>query len=481
LAREFAIGFKTLKDEIIVDKLPIEGNIPSWLEGTLVRNGPAKFEFGKRRYNTWLDGMAMLNKFSFKEGTISYANKYIQSNTLKENSKANTIKVAEFATDPCRTIFQRFHSMFFPKFTDNTSVNIAHIADKYVAMTETSIPIEFDTETMATLAHLDYTGKVKGQLTTAHPHYDFERNEIYNYTTQMFIVSHYNIYRLPYGANERILVSSIPVLEPSYMHSFGMTENYIILAEFPLEVYPGILLIGFSLLDRPFIENFNWRPRQGTNFLVVRKSGGELVGKYNTDPFFAFHHINAFEEGDNIVLDIAAFEDASIIRELFLDRLCGEEPDDLSFAEFRRYHIPLHGGKVCYESISDQTIELPRINYRHYNAKSYNHAYGISFIKDRPGDWYNQLVKINIEQKDALVWHEEHCYPGEPVFVPSSDATREDDGVILSVVLNAQESLSFLLVLNAQTFTELGRATVPLSLPFGFHGQYLPLISPEQL
>lgn len=477
MAREFAIGFKTLNDEITVDELPIEGTIPPWLEGTLVRNGPAKFEFGKRRYNTWLDGMAMLNKFSFNGGTVSYANKYIQSNTLKENSKADAIKVAEFATDPCRNIFQRVHSMFFPKFTDNTSVNIANIADKFVAMTETSIPIEFDTETMATLAHMDYTGKVKGQLTTAHPQYDFEQNEIYNYTTNMFVVSHYNIYRLPQGAKERILVSSIPVLEPSYMHSFGMTDNYIILAEFPLVVYPAVLLIGFSLLDRPFIENYSWRPQKGTNFHVVRKSDGKVVGKYNTDPFFAFHHINAFEIGDNIVLDISAFEDNRIIQELFLDRLCGEEPDVLSWAEFRRYHIPLHGGKVSYESISNQTIELPRINYRHYNAKPYNHAYGISYMKNRPGDWYNQLVKINIEQKEALVWHEAHCYPGEPVFVPTPDATREDDGVILSVVLNAQESLSFLLVLDAQTFTELGRATVPLALPFGFHGQFLPLIT----
>lgn len=70
------------------------------------------------------------------------------------------------------------------------------------------------------------------------------------------------------------------------------------------------------------------------------------------------------------------------------------------------------------------------------------------------------------------MWREEDCYPGEPVFVPAPDATTEDDGVLLSVVLDSRERRSWLLVLDAAGFTELARATVPHAIPFGFHGQF---------
>jgi beta,beta-carotene 9',10'-dioxygenase len=68
----------------------------------------------------------------------------------------------------------------------------------------------------------------------------------------------------------------------------------------------------------------------------------------------------------------------------------------------------------------------------------------------------------------------EHLIPGEPVFVPSPDARREDDGVLLSVVLDGRTGSSFLLVLDASSLEELARAEVPHQIPFGFHGQYAP-------
>ncbi len=52
------------------------------------------------------------------------------------------------------------------------------------------------------------------------------------------------------------------------------------------------------------------------------------------------------------------------------------------------------------------------------------------------------------------------------------DDRGEDDGVLLSVVLDGRTASSYLLVLDAATMTELGRARVPHHIPFGFHGQY---------
>ena len=68
---------------------------------------------------------------------------------------------------------------------------------------------------------------------------------------------------------------------------------------------------------------------------------------------------------------------------------------------------------------------------------------------------------------------QEDCYPGEPVFVPQPGRQAEDDGVILSVVLDAKRGTSFLLVLNAATFEEIARAEIPQPVLIGYHGMYL--------
>jgi carotenoid cleavage dioxygenase-like enzyme len=44
--------------------------------------------------------------------------------------------------------------------------------------------------------------------------------------------------------------------------------------------------------------------------------------------------------------------------------------------------------------------------------------------------------------------------------------------VILSVVLDARQGRSFLLVLDARSFEEVARAGAPHVIPFGFHGAY---------
>jgi carotenoid cleavage dioxygenase-like enzyme len=82
------------------------------------------------------------------------------------------------------------------------------------------------------------------------------------------------------------------------------------------------------------------------------------------------------------------------------------------------------------------------------------------------------MVKIDIDQRLAHTWYQEGQYPGEPVFIPAPDAQAEDEGVILSVVLDSAAGRSYLLVLDAQRFTELARAEVPQHIPFGFHGQF---------
>jgi beta,beta-carotene 9',10'-dioxygenase len=79
----YGAGFRSLTREIREPMaLPVEGKLPSSLKGTLLRTGPAKFEVGSRTYNHWFDGLAMLHRFAFKDGGVTYANRFLKSKAL---------------------------------------------------------------------------------------------------------------------------------------------------------------------------------------------------------------------------------------------------------------------------------------------------------------------------------------------------------------------------------------------------------------
>jgi torulene dioxygenase len=72
----------------------------------------------------------------------------------------------------------------------------------------------------------------------------------------------------------------------------------------------------------------------------------------------------------------------------------------------------------------------------------------------------------------AKIWRENDCVPGEPIFVPSPNATEEDDGVVLSMVLDARSVKSMLIVLNAKDMNEIARPELDIVFPLGFYGVF---------
>src|SRR5829696_9282309 len=168
------LGFTSLDEETAVDSLAVKGDVPGWLTGALVRVTPAKLEVGERRLAHWFDGVAMLNRFGFADGRVSYKNRFIDSVAYRD-SKEGEWRHGGFATDPCRSIFKRVQSVFSPDFTDNPNVNMARLGERYIAMTETPLPIQIDPETLDTVGRLEYADKLKAHVTTAHPHHDRER------------------------------------------------------------------------------------------------------------------------------------------------------------------------------------------------------------------------------------------------------------------------------------------------------------------
>jgi beta,beta-carotene 9',10'-dioxygenase len=124
MSNQFKGGLKTQSHEIVVEELSVEGNIPDWLVGSLIRNTPAQYEIKDRSYRHWFDGLAMLHSFAFENGRVSDRNRFIQSRGYRENNETGEINFLEFATDPNQTLFHRllttfqnipfgFHGQFF--------------------------------------------------------------------------------------------------------------------------------------------------------------------------------------------------------------------------------------------------------------------------------------------------------------------------------------------------------------------------------
>lgn len=173
IAPSSALGLSTLEREVVVDELSLSGELPSWLAGSLLRTGPAKFEIGEQRMRHWFDGLAMLHRFTIADGRVSYGNRFLESRSYRAAQEQGRMVYGEFATDPCRSLFKRVQSIFSPinALPDNANINVTRLGERFIAMTETPLPVQFDARTLKAADVRPY--RAPGHLSTAPHHIPF--------------------------------------------------------------------------------------------------------------------------------------------------------------------------------------------------------------------------------------------------------------------------------------------------------------------
>ncbi|CAH1249331.1 BCO2 [Branchiostoma lanceolatum] len=522
--------YKTYTEHPDPVKAVIKGNFPKWLSGGLVRNGPGMFDIGEDKINHWFDGLGIMHRFSFKDGEVTYRSKYLRGDTYERCMKENRIAFTGFGSvhypDPCKNIFRRFLSYFrMEEPTDNCNVNFINVGDDYFVCTETKMMRKIDIETLDTKEKIDVSNYVTVQVSTAHPHYGLEDGATFNMGSQFGKETSYNIIKVPRpdkGQNDSLekaeILYKIPATyprSPSYYHSFGITDNYIVFVEQPLTMN---LLRLFTARIRGVGMNtcFDFSSTTPVRFHLVNRETAEHVStKYLADSFFVFHHINAYEDDGNVVVDLCAYTDDTIMNSLYMAdlRKSGEEGAkkwrETPNVFPRRYVFPINvtedtpkgenlvkldytdatavlkeeeDGSVYVHCVHDDLVsqeevpgyEAPNVNYWKYSGRKYQFAYGLC-VHDK-GTVMNKLVKLDVRNKKAVgLWHEKDMYPSEPIFIASPDSKSEDDGVIVSAVTSVlPDKPGFLLVMDAKTFTEVARAEVPIDVPWGIHGTYAP-------
>ena len=406
----------------------------------------------------------MLHSFHFQDGQVRYGCNYLETMAFTSSLKEERLCSREFATEPSMSLGERVVATLRPQGTDNANVNVGRIGDTHVALTETPTVTEFELATLKTVGAFKFDDRLSGQITTAHPHYS--KNCYFNILTNVSASCSYDIYRLDHGSRKRVRLVSLPVKRPAYLHSFAITERFVILVEFPLLLSPLELLLS----GKPYIRNFHWRGKKETRLHIIDKNGGNAkITTIDCEPCFAFHHVNAMEMGQELLIDVLTYSDASIIDALTLSNL-RDNFTGLPPSKLQRFVVNIDKKTMFSEIMCEFSLELPRINYGYCNGRSYSFTYCVGCSS--PVAFLDQIVKVDVSHGDTKVWREDGCYPGEPVFVAKNDRGVEDDGVIMSLVLDTKAKNSFLLLLDATTFEELARLRLPHVVTLGFHGQF---------
>uniref|UniRef100_A0A8C6TB64 Beta-carotene oxygenase 1 n=1 Tax=Neogobius melanostomus TaxID=47308 RepID=A0A8C6TB64_9GOBI len=497
-------------------KAEVQGNIPNWLQGTLLRNGPGIFSLGETSYEHWFDGMALMTSFTFKDGEVTHRSRFLRSDTYKANMAANRIVVSEMGTmaypDPSKNfIFKAitFLNHTVPDFTDNGASNFIKYGNEYFATSETNYIRKIDPDTLETQDKVDYLKHLPVNLVSSHPHYDHEGNT-YNMGTCIAEKgkTKYVVFKVPAIPDKDSLkkaevVCTVPcrsLLTPSYYHSFGMTDNYFIFIEQPLK-------LDIIKMATAYMRGVNWAsclkfcPEENTLIHIIdRKTGKEVETKYYTGAMVVFHHVNAFEEDGHIIFDVIAYKDNGLYNMFYLSKLKenpGFHDDSYGKPNYRRFVLPLRTDKtsaigedmvtlkhttasavkekdgklLCQAEVLCEGFELPRMNYN-FNGKKHRYVYG-SMVDDSAVS--KQIGKFDTESKKMVLWGEENCLPSEPIFISRPNGESEDDGVVVVSVTNSNPDQScFIVILDGKTLKEVARGNVKGRLYRDMHGFFIP-------
>ncbi|XP_059318639.1 carotenoid cleavage dioxygenase 8 homolog B, chloroplastic [Lycium ferocissimum] len=469
-------------------ELIVEGELPLWLNGTYLRNGPGQWHIGNYNFRHLFDGYATLVRLHFENGRLIMGHRQIESEAYKAAKTSNKICYREFSEVPKPDNFLSYIGdmaklLSGASLTDNANTGVVKLGDgRVVCLTETiKGSIVIDPDTLDTLGKFEYSDSLGGLIHSAHP--IVTDRELLTLIPDL-IYNGYVVVRMEKGSNERKFIGRVNCRggpAPGWVHSFPVTEHYIIVPEMPLRYCAQNLLKA----EPTPLYKFEWHPHSKGFMHVVCKASGNIVASVEVPLFVTFHFINAYEEKDEdgrvtaVIADCCEHSaDTTILDKLRLENLrsFNGKDDVLPDARVGRFRIPLDGSPYGeLEAALDPNehgrgMDMCSMNPA-YLGKKYRYAYACG--AKRPCNFPNTLTKIDLFDKKAKNWYDEGAVPSEPFFVARPGATEEDDGVVISMISD-KNGEGYALILDGSTFEEIARAKFPYGLPYGLHGCWVP-------
>lgn len=449
-------NFAPVRQEITTDSLQVIGQLPPELAGMFVRNGPNPQWQPIGKYH-WFDGDGMLHGVHISDGKATYRNRYVQTRGWKIEHEAGKAIWSGFMEPP------QMDNPYGPyKNTGNTAL-IWH-AGKFLALNEGSVPHSITLPELDTIGEYTYNDKLVSAF-TAHPKVDPVTGEMmfFGYSP----APPYLQYSRVSAAGELLTTVPIEIPVPVMMHDFAITENYTIFMDLPLtfsteRLYRGEPMLMFES-DRP--SRFGVVPRSGDN---------SNIRWFESSPCYVFHTLNAYEEGDEVVLIGCRMSSTTVLVDTD-----NQADSDGNIPRLHQWRFNLKTGTVREQQLDDVAAEFPRVNE---NLLGRQTRYGYTGkLANTPLPLFEGVIKYDFSNGKSQTYEfGKGHYGGEAVFAPRPGATTEDDGWLITFVYDESSETSELIVVNAQDITgePVARVIIPQRVPYGFHGTW---ISEEQL
>ncbi len=450
--------FAPVHDEVDAVDLPVDGTIPTDLDGAYLRNGPNPEFTPLGSYTFPMEGDAMVHAVWIEGGKARYRNRYVHTQGMKAEQKAGR---------------NLFGGMMTPTFVDTALlgpdpdpgwpfrldpfINVVRHNGIYLALAEGLPPYQVTGE-LDTVGRYDFAGKLPTGM-CAHPRVDPVTGEMitFRYDVQAPMLSW-----AVTGADGTVVrrETAVDGVDKPYMiHDFMITEHHVVLVVSPLVLDIDAMMTGGSVLA--------WHGEDGTRIAVIPRHGDDPVRWMHGDAFWAWHFANAHEVGDDIVFDLCWWNQPPL----------GSGRADLpARGGFARAHLRPSARTFDITHHDTQGCEFPRIDDRLVGR-----ANRYATISRKSGKValetgeFDQLARYDVDA-GTCVSHDSDLVIGEVAFAPRTRGTDELDGYYLTYGTDVAVSRSWLLIWDAATFPgePVARVALPQRVPNGLHGNWMP-------
>jgi carotenoid cleavage dioxygenase-like enzyme len=452
--------FAPVTDELDDSALTIEGTLPDGLVGAYLRNGPNPMFAPLGSYTFPMEGDAMVHGVWFDgEGGARYRNRWVRTKGMAADEEAGK---------------DVFGGLMTPAFVDPATlgpdpdpgwpfrldpfINVVRHAGRTFALAETLPPYEL-TADLETVGTFDYAGSIKGF--SAHPRIDPVTGEMVQFT---YDVEAPFLTWTSIGADGTVTrgPTVIDGVDQGFMiHDCTITERYLVLVLGPVVFDLDAMATGGDVLA--------WKPELGTRIACVPRDGG-AVRWLHTDPFFVWHYGNAYDDGDDVVVDFSFWSTFSL------------GPDPARTGAFTRARLSPATGAVSLTHLDDRVSEFARIDDR---LTGRPHRYVTISRKSGAlagllNGEFDQLTRYDMATGES-VSHDSGMVFGEVAHAaragaPVGHGDPELDGWYLCFAADPASGGSSLLIWDAQDFPSAPVAQVhmPRRVPNGLHGNWLP-------
>ncbi|MCM2430364.1 carotenoid oxygenase family protein [Streptomyces sp. RKAG337] len=442
------------------DDLEVTGEIPADLEGVYLRNTENPVHPAISLYHPF-DGDGMIHVVGFRDGKAFYRNRFVRTDGFAAEQEAGKALWAGIAERPALSLrADGWGARTRMKDASSTDI-VVHAGQALSSFWQCGDLYRLDPLTLETIGKSPWA---PDWGVSAHTKVDERTGELlfFSYATE----APYLRYGVVGPDNRLKHLTDVPLPGPRLPHDMAFTENYAILNDFPLFWDPALIAQGkyASRFHRDLPSRFGVVPRYGTE-----------VRWFEADPTYVLHFANAYEDGDEIVIDgfhQGCPEPADPRGEGVYQRMFRFLALERMETRLHRWRLNLVTGQVKEERLSERFTEFGMIN-PNLGGQPYRYTYAAT---QRPG-WFlfDGIVKHDLrtgsEERYALP---EGVYGSETAMAPRPGATAEDDGYLVTLTTDVNADRSECLVFDAARLTDgpIARVRLPERISSGTHSTW---------